>query len=435
MSTGSRAAKGLALVCDDDGRILEIVSDQLGLADRFPVGSLFSSCLASGSLTKSLGFINAIRAGEAAFQWELQIEGKEGPVRTVCFDGCVVDKRLLILGAPSSHELLGFMDDLMRMHNEQVNWARASLKEMSLREAAADHQHELYNELTRLNNELGNAQRELAKQNFELERLSRLKTQFLGMAAHDLRNPIGHIISFSDLLREEAADVLNPEQLEFLTIIQSSSEFMLHLIDDFLDVSSIESGNLNLSRHPTAIRAMLETNVGLNAPLVQKKRIQLILKIVGTLPVLSVDEGKIGQVLNNLISNAMKFSQPGTVITVRAEAEGEGVRIAVCDQGPGIPESERGKLFQPFGKTSVRATAGESSTGLGLSIVRKIVETHGGRIWVESQPGVGSEFIFMLPAWSGESVGRNEVSENATGFVERLERHDVADVHEALPKG
>jgi two-component system OmpR family sensor kinase len=401
---GSPSSAGIALVCDTEGRILEILSDQLGLAGRFPAEHLFSSCLAAGSLAKSLSFLEKIRAREATFGWELQIAAENGPVRTICFDGCIVDGRLLILGAASSQELLGFLDDLMRIHNEQVNWVRSSLKEMSMKEAALRSQHELYNELTRLNNELANAQRELAKQNFELERLNRLKTQFLGMAAHDLRSPIGHILSFSELLREEAAAALTQEQLEFLSIIRSSSEFMLQLIDDFLDVASIESGNLNLDRRLTDPRKLLEHNVSLNAVLAQKKHIQVALQIEGALPALSLDEGKIEQVLNNLISNAIKFSQPGTTVTVRAAAEGGGVRIAVRDQGPGIPDSERGKLFQPFGKTSVRSTAGESSTGLGLAIVRKIVEGHGGRIWVESQVGVGSVFLFTLPA---AARGRN----------------------------
>lgn len=238
---------------------------------------------------------------------------------------------------------------------------------------------------------------QLSQANVELERLNRLKNQFLGMAAHDLRTPIGHILSCSDFLREEAATVLTGEELEFVSIIRSSSEFMLHLIDDCLDVSSIESGHLRLDRRLSDPRKLLERNVGLNAVLAQKKHIQVAIQIDGALPMLSLDEGKITQVLNNLISNAIKFSQPGTAVAVCAVAEGGGVRIAVRDQGAGIPESERHKLFQPFGKTSVRSTAGESNTGLGLAIVRRIVEGHGGRIWVESEVGVGSVFIFTLP--------------------------------------
>ncbi len=399
MISATHAAGGIALLCDTEGHILEILGDQTGLAAAFPVGRLFSSCLAPGSLAKSLSFLQEIRTRQVTFEWELQVAGDDGPVRMLSFDGSIVDNHLLILGAASTQDLLGFLDDLMRMQNEQTNRVRRALKEMSLKEAAAGRfQHDLYNELTRLNNELANAQRELAKQNFELERLNRLKTQFLGMAAHDLRNPIGVILSFSEFLRDEAGAVLNKDQLEFLAVIKRSSEFMLHMITDLLDVSAIESGQLQLDRRPSDLGKLLEYNVGLNAVLAQKKHIQLTLQIDGPLPELSLDEGKITQVLNNLISNAVKFSKAGTAVEVHAVADGGGVRVAVRDQGPGIPEGERGKLFQPFGKTSVRGTAGESSTGLGLAIARKIVEGHGGRIWAESEVGVGSVFIFTLPA-------------------------------------
>ncbi len=241
---------------------------------------------------------------------------------------------------------------------------------------------------------------QLSEANAELERLNQLKTQFLGMAAHDLRSPIGHILSFCEFLRDEAALALTAEQLEFVSIIRNSSEFMLQLVNDFLDVSAIESGHLHLERRLLDPRKLLESNVGLNAVLAQKKRIQVALQIDGALPMMAVDEGKIAQVLNNLISNAIKFSLPGTAIAVCAVAEGGGVRIAVRDQGQGIPEGERGKLFLPFGQTSVHSTAGEASTGLGLAIVRKIVEGHGGRIWVESEVGVGSVFLFTLPAFT-----------------------------------
>ncbi len=401
----SSSAAGIALLCGTEGRILEIVADQLGLTDQFPAGRLFNSCLASGSVAKSLNFLAEIRSHQAAFEWELQISPENDPVRTLCFAGCIVDHRLLLLGAATSWELLGFFDDMMRIQNAQVNGVRLALKEMSLKEAVADRsQHDSYNELTRLNNEISTAHRQLAKQNVELERLTRLKTEFVGMAAHDLRSPIGAILNFSGFLREEAASVLTAEQLEFLSIIQSSSEFMVQLIDNFLDIAAIESGHLRLDRRLHDPRKLLEHNVNLNAALAEKKRIPVELLIHGSLPAVRIDADKIAQVLNNLISNAVKFSQPGTTVSVRAVPEGGGLRISVHDQGPGIPEGERSKLFQPFGKTSVRATAGENSTGLGLAIVRRIVEGHGGRIWVESEVGVGSVFAFTLPEWiSAES--------------------------------
>lgn len=232
----------------------------------------------------------------------------------------------------------------------------------------------------------------------ELERLDRLKTQLLGMAAHDLRNPISSIIAVTEFLCNEGATVVRGEQLGLLSAIRSSSEFMLQVIDDSLDLSSIESGNLQLNRRPSDPRKLLEHSVGLNAKLAWQKHVHVALQIESALPKLSLDEGKIEQVLNNLISNAVKFSQPGAAVEVRAWAQDSGVTVSVQDQGPGIPEAERDRLFQPYGRTSVRSTTGERSTGLGLAISRKIVEGHGGHIWVESQIGVGSVFFFTLPA-------------------------------------
>jgi len=232
----------------------------------------------------------------------------------------------------------------------------------------------------------------------QLEQLNQLKTEFLGIASHDLRNPIGSILVLAELLGDEVSEVLGAEQLGYLSDIRSLSKFMLELVEDFVDISSIESGNLHLNHRPSDLHKLLEHNVRLNAKLARKKCIHVDLQIEGALPILSVDEGKIEQVLNNLISNAVKFSQPGTAVEVRAAVQDGGVLISVHDQGPGIAEAERVKLFQPFGRTSVRSTAGERSTGLGLAISRRIVEAHGGHIWMESQVGLGSVFLFTLPA-------------------------------------
>jgi PAS domain S-box-containing protein len=232
----------------------------------------------------------------------------------------------------------------------------------------------------------------------ELERLNKLKTEFLGMAAHDLRNPIGSILVLAELLRDEVASVLTEEQLGYLSDIQRSSKFMLELVENFLDVASIESGNLRLNRCPSDLRKLLEHSVGLNAKLARQKHIHVSLQIEGALPRLSFDGGKIGQVLNNLLSNAVKFSQPETTVEVAASPQGDGVLISVRDHGPGLSEAECINIFQLFGRARAGSTAGERSTGLGLAISRKIVEGHGGHIWVESQIGVGSVFLFTLPA-------------------------------------
>jgi hypothetical protein len=175
------------------------------------------------------------------------------------------------------------------------------------------------------------------------------------------------------------------------------SETMLNLLDDLLDVSAIEAGQLELDIHPVDVAAYLRDVHSANAMLARAKDIKLALDLAPDLPAVNMDTNRINQVINNLITNAIKFSFPKTVITLCARAAQSEMSISVQDQGQGIPADEMGKLFTDFGRTSVRPTGGEKSTGLGLAIVKRMVEAHGGRIWVDSQVGVGSTFTFALP--------------------------------------
>jgi len=282
----------------------------------------------------------------------------------------------------------------MRINNEQVNALRLALKDQAERALAQpDRDHGVYDELSRLNNELIDLQRELAKKNAELEHLNQQKNHFLGMAAHDLRNPLGVIMAFSEFLCED----IDPERNEFARIIHESSQFMLRLINDLLDVSAIESGQVRLDLEPIDLCALIKRNLNLNQHVAERKHITLHWTPPDTLPLLLADAGKLEQVLNNLISNAIKFSYPQSTVEISAAAEATRVVLAVRDHGQGIPADELGRLFKPFSRTSVKSTAGESSTGLGLSITRKIVVEHGGDIWVESAVDQGSTFYVALP--------------------------------------
>jgi signal transduction histidine kinase len=262
-----------------------------------------------------------------------------------------------------------------------------------------------YDEFSRLNNELATSQRELARRNAELARLNDQKNQFLGIAAHDLRNPLEVILTYSQFLLDEASGRLEPEQVEFVETIRSSSEFMLNLVENLLDVAKIEAGRLDLDLAETDLGELLERNVSLNRTLAQKKSIEVLLSGPPGLPTMRIDAAKIEQVLNNLIGNAVKFSPRGSTVEVRAEDRGDCVVLWVRDQGPGVPADELDRLFRPFGRTRVRASGGEKCTGLGLAIVKKVVEGHGGRIDVESVVGAGATFSVFLPKESGGSAG------------------------------
>ncbi|MGC9400221.1 MAG: ATP-binding protein [Anaerolineae bacterium] len=392
---------GLAIRCDEQGQILDCLHDSLGLCLSARAGLSWTRLIDRGSFQKALSFLARLREEGAVFGWELNVPTSE-KVLTLLFAGFVDGEQLVIVGAQTDEELRTLYKELTRINNEQLNALRATLKaqaeiaQAEIAQAEEPQEQQLYEEISRLNNELVAMQRELAKKNAQLKRLNEEKNRMLGMAAHDLRNPLHVIFSFSEFLLDEIGEALDPDLREMLSTIHRSSAFMTHLVNDLLDVAKIESGKLELHRCPTDLVALVERNVGLNRLIAAGKEITLRLS-TEPLPPMSLDPEKIEQVLNNLLSNAIKYSHPRTTVHVRLRREDDHALLAVEDEGQGIPAEELERLFRPFQRTSVQSTAGERSTGLGLVIVKRIVEKHGGKIWVESRVGVGSTFFVALP--------------------------------------
>lgn len=237
----------------------------------------------------------------------------------------------------------------------------------------------------------------LEQQNMELEDLNRQKNEFCGMAAHDLRNPITVIQNSSSIILNYLGDNLTNKQKEFVEKINDSSRFTINLLNDLLDISKIESGTLELEITQNDYIDFLKNNIELNGFFANEKGISIKLGLRDEIPLVDFDKNKIEQLLNNLISNAIKYSYPDTEINIEVEKEGDFVLTKVIDQGQGIPEDEQPNIFKAFQQASTKPTAGEKSTGLGLAIAKKIVEGHKGEIWVESKVGNGSSFCFKLP--------------------------------------
>ena len=387
----------LAVVCDEDGLVLEVIRDDVGIAEEM-VGRPFTLLVDRGSMAKALTFVDELRREGALSGWEMNVEMGEETV-PLHFAGGVIDGRMVIVAARNGQEIARLYEELMKMGNEQTNALRAALKAQA---EAARHEGKrdasAFDEISALNNQLVAMQRELAKKNAELERLNALKNHFLGMAAHDLRNPLNVVYNYTEFLAETAQERLTEEEETFLQIILESSQFMVELVNDLLDVSKIESGKLELAWQPVDLAQLTERNVRLNRLLASKKDIDLVLEEVPEeMPPIVADPGKLEQVLNNLISNAVKYSPSGSRVAVRLQQQEEGVLVAVEDEGIGIAAEEMDQLFRPFVTPAAKGTAGEKSTGLGLVIVRRIVEGHGGEIWVESEKGVGTTFTVWLP--------------------------------------
>lgn len=232
----------------------------------------------------------------------------------------------------------------------------------------------------------------------ELRRANAAKNKLLGMVAHDLRNPLAGIRGLSEYLREDGqAGKLTLDQREMVENIHSASDGMLRMVNELLDVSVIDAGELKIDRQPINLEELLERSVALNTITAAKKGSQIHYQ-PNPIPVVALIDGpKVAQVVDNLLTNAIKFSPPQATITMDLQTTSTAFTITVRDQGPGIPEGEKHKLFQDFSCTSVRPTAGEKSTGLGLAICRKIVEGHLGTIRADNQATGGCAFSFSIP--------------------------------------
>lgn len=237
---------------------------------------------------------------------------------------------------------------------------------------------------------------ELEKSNNELLALNQLKNKFLGIAAHDLRNPLSSIGGLSEILLTGAMGEITEEQKEFLSIINTASNDMLALVNDLLDVSVIESGKLELRLESGSLKGLIEDRIRVSQIVAARKKITLHTSLPYIQDTL-FDSNRIAQVFDNLLGNAIKFSPQGSNIHISLSADTETAKVSVRDEGPGIPPEEQSKLFGEFQRLSVQPTGGEKSTGLGLAIVKKIIDAHKGCLEVDSKVGQGSTFSFRIP--------------------------------------
>jgi len=227
-------------------------------------------------------------------------------------------------------------------------------------------------------------------------KINERKNRFLGMAAHDLRNPIGGMKTIFELLRMSLGDRLSAEDAELMDMGKVLADTSINLVSDLLDIAKIESGKLDLELRPTDLMVVVMQSLAAVRFISESKHIPILYE-PAEMPDMMLDPKRMQQVVVNLLSNAIKYSHPHTKVKISVSESDKEVVLTVKDAGQGIPADDIGKLFQPFVKANVKSTGGEQSTGLGLVICKKITEAHGGRIWVESQISVGTTFFVAIP--------------------------------------
>jgi len=253
------------------------------------------------------------------------------------------------------------------------------------------------NDLVRAHLELSRLNDDLERKKKELEKLNEEKNYFLGMAAHDLKNPLSNILSFIMLMKESMDQQPDNDNLKFINIIENSGKKMLKLITDLLDVTQLETGKLIPKKERINLTELIANNIETNQYLAEKKKIRIHFQHPDEAILFYADPNKLDQVMNNLLTNAIKFSYPGTHVQVTLSEKNQDVHVCVEDQGQGIPLDEQQELFKPFAKITVKATEGEPSTGLGLFSVKRIVDAHEGKMTVKSILNKGTKFCIKLP--------------------------------------
>jgi signal transduction histidine kinase len=240
---------------------------------------------------------------------------------------------------------------------------------------------------------------ELSRLYAELEAASQHKSEFLANMSHELRTPLNAVLGFSQVLREEMFGTVNEKQAEYLDDILASGRHLLSLINDVLDLSKIEAGEVELSSAPFSMREALEQGLVVVRERAKTDGVRIEITADPEADVIEGDARRIQQVIFNLLSNAVKFTPPGGAVDVITSRVNGEVRVSVCDTGPGIAPEDHERLFDEFQQTQAGVSQREG-TGLGLALAKRFVELHGGRIWVESELGKGSTFVFTLPVGS-----------------------------------
>ena len=267
--------------------------------------------------------------------------------------------------------------------------SRSRIKQIALVTTFAD-QAVIAIENVRLFDEIQEKSRQLAE-------ASQHKSQFLANMSHELRTPLNAILGYTELIIDGIYGETPEKALDVLKRVESNGKHLLGLINDVLDLSKIEAGELKLALDDYSIKDVVHNVFSAVEPLATKKNLNLKVDVPPDLPAGRGDERKLTQVLLNLVGNAIKFTDAGEV-AIKVAASNGSLSVAVHDTGPGIAPADQAKLFEEFQQADNSITKAKGGTGLGLAIARRIVEMHGGRLWVDSRLGDGATFTFTIPA-------------------------------------
>jgi signal transduction histidine kinase len=296
-------------------------------------------------------------------------------------------------------------DEFTTAQMDSLELALPNLAIACERESAFQHTRRLATEVRRTAQYLEEQSDELTRLNEELAKANQLKSDFLANMSHELRTPLNSIIGFSDMLLTEEVGALSPTQRDFLETVARNGRHLLTLISELLDLSKIEAGRLRLTLEPLDLRDLLREAAENVRAQTEQRHHRLEIEVPDDPLRVTADHVRVRQILLNLLSNAIKFTPEGGRLRIVGRADHGGARVEVTDTGIGIAPADQPKLFREFVQLDPSASRHYEGTGLGLALCKRLVELHGGRIGVASDPGRGSTFWFTLPCETRPPAG------------------------------
>ena len=283
-----------------------------------------------------------------------------------------------------------------------------NMDEMKTTIVNALRQQRLSRQNKRLVDDLQRSNKLLFEANRQLRAATEAKSIFLAHMSHELRTPLNAINGFSDLLLGGVAGEINNQQRQCLEDILSSGKHLLSLINDILDLSKVEAGKMDIRPESLRLADVVDDAVTTVKPMLDDSRHELAISIAEDLPPVYGDRNRLKQILLNLLSNAIKFTPDGGKLYLETSGKGDFCRVSMVDNGIGIRKEDQTCIFEPFTQLDTQPGERKQGTGLGLALTKQLVELLGGKIWVESEYGKGSQFNFIIPLAEKEAASKEE---------------------------
>jgi signal transduction histidine kinase len=398
MKSNKEIKNGLYLICNREGQINEVLIDNLGLIAKERLPFQFADIIHTESIKKASGFWTEILENGFVLNVEMYVKREEIESLPLKFTGGSFHDRVWVIAASSNKVLEKMLNEMMMINNEQQNLIRSTEKKLSkLTGSRQESSLDLYDELSEMNNELVNVQRKLTKQNQQILHLNKQLRDsnkeleyFAYSVSHDLKEPLRMVKSFMNRLDQKYGDSLDEKAKQYIYYAVDGADRMEILINDLLEYSRI--GRKNTQFKMANLNELLEKVEKLNHSYLDESGGRIIRP---EMPQVICQSIPVEQLFNNLISNSIKYRKEDEApeISISYEEKPNEWLFSITDNGKGIDPEYHSVIFDLFRKVDDESTAG---SGIGLSICKKIVEQHGGKIWVESEAGRGSTFMFTI---------------------------------------